>query len=72
MYYVHILKNKSGNLYVGYTNDLIRRFEEHQKEDKYQLIYYEAYLSSKITRQRETKLKYHGSAWRALRKRIDA
>jgi len=72
MHYVYVLKNKSKDFYIGYTNNLIRRFKEHQKEDNYELIYYEAYLLEKLARQRERKLKFYGSAWRALRTRISA
>jgi len=45
---------------------------EHQKECRCFLVYYEAYQSEKLARDRERKLKYYGSAWRALRKRIEA
>ncbi len=73
MYYVYILKWKRNNkFYIGYTNDLKRRIKEHQKEDNFRMIYYEAYQSEKIARVRERKLKYYGSAWRALKKRITA
>jgi len=72
MYYVYILKNKvNSDLYIGYTDDLKRRFKQHQRKNIVQLIYYEAYLSGKIARARERKLKYYGSAWRALKKRIE-
>ncbi len=73
MYYVYVLKWKRNNkLYIGYTNDLQRRLKEHQKEEGFQLIYYEAYQSVNLARQREIKLKHYGSAWRALKKRITA
>ena len=51
MYYVYVLKSsKDGNLYVGHTNDLARRFKEHNtgKVDctklrmPFSLLYYEA------------------------------
>lgn len=73
MYYVYILQRKrNSHFYIGYTNDLKNRVKQHQRKDKFQLIYYEAYLSEKIARTRERKLKYYGSAWRALKKRIIA
>jgi predicted GIY-YIG superfamily endonuclease len=31
MWYVYFLQLNSGNIYVGSTNDLRRRFESHQK-----------------------------------------
>ena len=73
MYYVYILRIKTDNsFYIGYTEDLRKRFKQHQKNRKIELIYYEAYILSKIARDREKKLKYYGSAWRALRKKITA
>lgn len=73
MYHVYILKWKRNNqLYIGYTKDLKKRIKQHQYKDKFQLIYYEAYLLEKSARSREKKLKYYGSAWRALKKRIIA
>jgi len=74
MYFVYVVKNQKDNeIYVGYTNNLERRIKEHKQnfpEDK--VIYYEAYLYEKDARDREKKLKYYGSAWRALKKRINA
>ena len=74
MYYVYVLENiKIKELYIGYTGDLKRRINQHQyKKIGFKLIYYEAYLSDKLARSRERKLKYYGSAWRALRERITA
>ena len=73
MYYVYILQwKRNNNFYVGYTDNLERRLKQHQKQDNFKLIYYEAYQSEKAARQREKRLKYYGSAWRALKKRITA
>jgi len=69
MYYVYILNNNN-KFYIGYTENLIRRLKEHHSGRGDKLIYYEAYLSKKLAIQREYKLKYYGSAWRALKKRI--
>ncbi len=72
MHYVYVLKRKDNEWYIGYTNDLGRRLTEHQKEYKCELVYYEAYPLEKAARIRERKLKYYGSAWRALKKRMSA
>jgi putative endonuclease len=73
MYYVYILKwKRNSGFYIGYTENLKQRIKQHQKEGNLKLIYYEAYLSEKVARLRERKLKYYGSAWRALKKRISA
>ena len=71
MYYVYILKINN-EFYIGYTEDLKRRFKEHSKDGTINLIYYEAYLNKNPATRREKKLKHYGSAWRALRKRITA
>ncbi|PIV42540.1 MAG: excinuclease ABC subunit C [Candidatus Nealsonbacteria bacterium CG_4_10_14_0_2_um_filter_40_15] len=73
MYYVYILKLERNNkFYIGYTKDLIKRIEQHKSKNKFQLIYYESYSVEELARSRERKLKYYGSAWRALKKRIMA
>ena len=72
MFYVYVLNRpKSSYIYIGYTNNLERRMNEH-KTDKpdYKLVYYEAYLSEKDARQRERKLKDYGSSLGHLRKRL--
>lgn len=61
-YYVYILKSlKDGRLYIGYTTDLEKRFEEHQNgkviatkhRRPFERIFYEAYKSSKNAKRRE-------------------
>jgi len=72
-FYIYVMRwNNSGNLYIGYTKDLIRRMTEHTKEAPCTLLYYEAYNSEKLARTREGKLKQYGSAWKGLKKRIVA
>ncbi len=73
MYYVYVIQwKKDKTFYIGYTKDLKQRTEQHAREGNLGLIYYEAYLLEKLARNRERKLKYYGSAWRALKKRITA
>lgn len=68
-YYIYILKSKKdGMLYTGYTNNLKRRLEEHNKglvpstknRTPLNLIYFEGCLSQKDATKRE---KYLKSAW---------
>ena len=66
MYYVYVLKSlKDERLYVGHTNNLVRRFREHneglQKATKnrkpFKLLYYEAcnILEDAIKREKSLK-----------------
>ena len=66
MYYTYILlSTKTGEWYTGYTNDLRKRFSEHQKglsvwtksHRPFKLIYYEASLNKDDARSRELYLK---------------
>lgn len=68
----------NNQIYIGRTNDLNRRLEEHKLGDvfttkKYlpvKLVYYEAYLSEKDTERRESALKKYGSSWSHIKRRI--
>ena len=69
MYYVYILRsNVDNNLYSGYTDNLRRRFDDHNKgkveSTKYRkpfnLIYYEAFLHQQDATARE---KYFKTQW---------
>jgi len=71
MYCVYVLRWDCNNeFYIGYTRDLIKRIKQHESKGKFQLIYYEVYKSNQLAKLRERRLKYYGSAWRALKKRI--
>jgi putative endonuclease len=73
-YYVYILANKPrGTLYVGVTNDLVRRLHEHREGSasgftkRYgvrQLVHYEQYESPAQAIQREKNLKHWSRAWK--------
>lgn len=76
MYYVYILQSqKDKSLYIGYTNNLEKRFKEHNQgysiatkyKRPYKLIYYEAFLNSKDAKSREKYLK-SGWGWRSIKK----
>jgi len=73
-YYVYILSSTLGTLYVGVTNDIIRRVYEHKKGDgsrftaKYKvhrLVYFEEHneIMSALNREKEIK------KWRRSKKR---
>lgn len=67
MYYIYILSNKYNNvLYIGVTNNLIRRIYEHKNKlvdgftKKYsvdKLVYYESIMDVNIAITREKQLK---------------
>lgn len=79
MFYVYILKSKKDDTtYIGYTEDLRRRFKEHNAGTEvatkihapYRLIYYEAYAAKSDAKYRERNLKRFAKAYGQLRKRI--
>jgi putative endonuclease len=66
MYYIYVLRSlKDNKLYTGYSDNLKRRFEEHNKgivkitkhRRPFILIYYEAYLDQQDATSREKYLK---------------
>jgi putative endonuclease len=72
-YCVYIMTNRSGTLYIGVTNDLVRRVHEHKTKciegftSKYnltQLVYYEAGADIREAIAREKQLK----GWRRSKK----
>lgn len=80
MYYMYVLKSlKDDRLYIGYTNNLKLRIEEHQNGDvestrhrkPIELLYYEAYRTEDSARERERQLKQFGSAYTGLMKRLN-
>jgi putative endonuclease len=66
-YWVYILSNESRCLYVGVTNDLVRRLAEHRQRvlpgaftaryNLFKLVYYEEYSDARsaVTRERQIK-----------------
>jgi putative endonuclease len=66
MFYIYVLESlKNGNLYTGYTKDLRKRLEEHNRSLNqstkpyipWKVIYYEACLNEKDAKRREGYLK---------------
>jgi putative endonuclease len=74
MHYVYILTNKlSGVLYIGVTNDLIRRISEHregliggftQKYKTKRLVYFEEFEYIDKAIEREKQLKHWDRKWK--------
>ncbi len=66
MYYVYVIQSeKDGSTYIGFTEDLERRINEHNQgktksikhKTPYRLIHKEEYESKTVARKRELKLK---------------
>ena len=77
MYYVYVIRNEKNELYIGYTNDLEKRLQQHNSIHRgytngheWKYVYYEAYLNQEDARLRERRLKEHGQTKRRLRERI--
>lgn len=79
MFYVYVLKSSvDEKLYVGSTNNLKRRFFEHNNRSNrstkartpFDLCYYEAYRDEYDARTREFQLKKDGKALGQLKRRI--
>ena len=80
MYSLYLLKHTvTKEIYIGKTNNLKRRFEEHnsgqqtathRKNGEWKVVYVEIYRSKSDADARELKLKQHGRAKQELLKRI--
>jgi len=78
MYYAYVLESlKDGNFYTGYTDNLQKRFKEHnaglvvstKSRRPLRLIYYEAYLNRWDAKRRERYFKT-GMGKRDLKNRL--
>ena len=73
-FYVHILASRiGGTLYIGVTNDLVRRVAEHRlksvkgftkKYDVNRLVYFEQFDNAENAIRREKQLKKYNRAWK--------
>ena len=73
-FYVYILASqRNGTLYVGMTNDLLRRIQEHktnavegftQKYSVHRLVWYEVANTALVAITREKQLKKWNRAWK--------
>ncbi|OHA64123.1 MAG: excinuclease ABC subunit C [Candidatus Wildermuthbacteria bacterium RIFCSPHIGHO2_01_FULL_48_25] len=77
MFYVYVLQNKNRRWYTGSTNDLRKRFNQHNsgksrstnKRGPWKFIYYEACVNEQDARSREIYLK-SGMGKRYLKNRL--
>ena len=76
---VYLLRSKkNGTIYIGCASNLKKRLKEHKEGKNYstrkllpiELIYIEGYKSKKDAFEREKHLKYHSSALRHLKIRL--
>ena len=80
MWYFYVLQSQKdiNYFYKGSTNDLRRRLKQHNSGEvgstrpylPYKLVYYEAFVSEKAARLRESSVKTSGSVSVPLMKRI--
>lgn len=80
MWFVYILQSQKDQnwFYKGSTNNIERRFSEHENGDvqstkayrPFKLVYFEAYLSQNAALNREYSIKQSGSVWKPLMDRI--
>ena len=73
-YYVYILASRiGGTLYIGVTNNLVRRVYEHRSKvidgftkdyDVWRLVYYEQFEDVEAAIRREKRLKKWNRAWK--------
>ncbi len=77
MYFVYVLRNAEGRLYVGFTADLKRRMGQHRDNEggwtrdkgPWELVFYEAFANRSEALRRERSLK-RGRANQCLRIRF--
>jgi len=79
MYYFYVLWSDSKSaFYKGYSSNLKQRIKQHNKGSvkstsygkPWKLIYYEAYVSETLAREREKIMKQRGNTWQRLRKKL--
>ena len=80
MYYVYVIQNEvSKEIYIGFTTDLKGRLRTHNARGKksttrnagtWHFVYIELYRAKEDARNRERRLKSHGSGLRELKKRL--
>lgn len=76
--YVYLLRSlRDGKFYFGWTTDLKRRLEKHNRgltpstgfRTPFELVYYETFDSAKVAKERERKLKHCPNMYFNFKKR---
>ncbi len=79
MYYFYINQSLQDNsLYYGSTSDLVKRLAKHnagyvkstKSKAHYKILYYEAYETFSLARERESNIKKNWAAKEELKKRL--
>ena len=77
MFYVYVIQDNLERFYIGYTSDLKRRMDDHNRGSNrstrgrsWRLVYYEAYVTRASAMRRERVLKGDGRSRRHLMERI--
>lgn len=75
MYFLYMIRNFSGDLYIGITTNLDKRLADHnsnrgalftRKENKFSIVFYEQYKTMSDARKREIQIK----KWRRDKKEM--
>ena len=78
VYVIKALKPSKKKYYIGVSSNLLRRLDEHNnpfntgytRDNKWKIVYVEAYINKFTAYDREAKLKQYGNVWYILMKRI--
>jgi putative endonuclease len=80
MYYMYVLRNQNGEVYIGSTGNLKTRLNQHftrqvrstKHDSSWKLCYFEAYAAKSDGLKREIQLKRFAKSFAMLKKRIAA
>ena len=77
MFYIYLIKNETGEKYIGYTTNIEERLKKHNegmntstKGHQWEIVYYEAYKNEHDARRREKSIKASGKGRQLLYERL--
>ena len=78
MHYMYIIKSATRELYIGRTNNLVKRLKQHNAGDSpstkrylpWKVVYLEGYANLDDARDREEKIKQFGKVYSQLKRRV--